>query len=78
LKNIKNPITSKLNFVKMVKDLTGYGLKESKDVCDDIHCASNQREIEVLDVENFIRIGWGDVYVLGDCICYSVRRVSAS
>jgi hypothetical protein len=55
LKNIKNPITSKLNFVKMVKDLTGYGLKESKDVCDDIHCASNQREIEVLDVENFIR-----------------------
>ena len=55
LKNIQNPITSKLNFVKMVKDLTGYGLKESKDVCDDIHCASNQREIEVLDVENFIK-----------------------
>ena len=39
----------------MIKDLTGYGLKESKDICDDIHCASNQREIEVLDVENFIK-----------------------
>jgi hypothetical protein len=54
LKNIQNPITSKLNFVKMVKDLTGYGLKESKDICDDIH-RSIPKEIEVLDVENFIK-----------------------
>lgn len=64
LKNFNNPITSKLNFVKMIKDLTNYGLKESKDVCDDIHSygsndihsyGSNQREIEVLDAENFIK-----------------------
>jgi hypothetical protein len=55
LKNLNNPITSKLNFVKMIKDSTSYGLKESKDVCDDIHSGSNQREIEVLDAENFIK-----------------------
>lgn len=56
LKNFNNPITSKLNFVKMIKDLTSYGLKESKDICDDIHSyGSNQREIEVLDAENFIK-----------------------
>ena len=56
LKNFNNPITSKLNFVKMIKDFTSYGLKESKDVCDDIHSyGSNQREIEVLDAENFIK-----------------------
>ena len=54
LKNIQNPITSKLNFVKMVKDLTKYGLKESKDICDDIH-RNIQKEIEVLDSENFIK-----------------------
>lgn len=55
LKNLNNPITSKLHFVRMVKDSTSYGLKESKDICDDIHSGSNQREIEVLDAENFIK-----------------------
>ena len=38
----------------MVKDLTKYGLKESKDICDDIH-RNIQKEIEVLDSENFIK-----------------------
>lgn len=56
LKNLNNPITPKLHFVKMIMHLTSYGARESKDLCDDIHSyGSNQREIEVLDAENFIK-----------------------
>jgi len=56
LKDFTKPIQSKLMFVKIIKDFTNYGLKESKDICDYIHSYENkQREIEVLDVENFIK-----------------------
>lgn len=31
------PTTQKLNFVKLVKDCSGLGLKDAKDLCDNIH-----------------------------------------
>ena len=37
--NIKliHPTTTKLMFVKLIKDCSGLGLKDSKDICDELH-----------------------------------------
>ncbi len=34
------PTSEKLKFVKLIKDCSGLGLKESKDLCDNIHAST--------------------------------------
>lgn len=49
---LKRPCISKLQFVKSIKDLTGLGLKESKDIVDNI-CKMPFGAIEFEILDNF-------------------------
>jgi hypothetical protein len=52
------PLNSKLQFVKTIKTFSGMGLKESKDLCDDMHDNINvyyNINIEVSKKEEFIK-----------------------
>ena len=48
------PITAKLAFVKMIKDCTGFMLRESKDICDSLHI-NGIVEIDVNDIQYLIK-----------------------
>jgi hypothetical protein len=58
MQNIKiklvEPTTQKLAFVKLIKECSGLGLKESKDLCDDLHRYPEiVREMPIRNWENF-------------------------
>jgi hypothetical protein len=56
---LNKPISLKLQFVKLIKDYTNLGLKESKAVCDELHQDLNKIvEIEIpnnKDIKEFIK-----------------------
>lgn len=45
------PCTQKLLFVKLIKECSNLGLKESKDICDRLH--SFPREIQTFEVRDY-------------------------
>lgn len=48
------PTTQKLAFVKLIKECSGLGLKEAKDLCDDLHHnPSIVREMPIRDWETY-------------------------
>jgi hypothetical protein len=48
------PTPTKLAFVKLIKDCSGLGLKESKDLCDDLHKNPDvAREMPIRDWETY-------------------------
>jgi hypothetical protein len=48
------PTPNKLFFVKLIKDCSGLGLKESKDLCDDLHKNPDvAREMPIRDWESY-------------------------
>ena len=48
------PTTQKLAFVKLIKECSGLGLKEAKDLCDNIHSYSERvHEMPIRDWENY-------------------------
>lgn len=58
MKNIKiklvKPATQKLAFVKLIKECSGLGLKEAKDLCDDLHKYPEVvREMPIRDWEDY-------------------------
>lgn len=38
------PTTKKLQLVKLIKDCTGIGLKESKEICDNLHAFPDKKQ----------------------------------
>ena len=48
------PTTQKLAFVKLIKECSGLGLKEAKDLCDDLHNHPHiVREMPIRDWESY-------------------------
>jgi hypothetical protein len=60
------PIQTKLMFVKLVKDCTNLGLKDSKEICEILH-ESKKIEFDVVDFEKF-KLGLKDMCQDGDII----------
>lgn len=47
------PTSEKLKFVKLIKDCSGLGLKEAKDLCDNLHSFPHiTQEMEIRDWDN--------------------------